>query len=88
MKACIQHQRLLKPSLLTFQKHYFDSKETVQDVQGRKYTETGKRDSIFQHKVSYATPLLVLLQVTNCCILISMQLEQERGGKKEIIYMF
>lgn len=40
----------------------------------------GERERIFQHKVSYATLLLVLLQVTNYCILISMLPEQEGGG--------
>ena len=39
-------------------------------------------ERIFQHKVSYATLLLVLLQVTNYCILISMQPETRRGRRR------
>lgn len=40
------------------------------------------RERIFQHKVSYATLLLILLQVTNYCILISILPEQEEGGER------
>lgn len=42
-----------------------------------------ERERIFQHKVSYATLLLILLQVTNYCILISMLPEQEGGGEQD-----
>lgn len=45
--------------------------------------QTGEGDWISQDKVSYATLLLVLLQVTNYCILISMLPEQGGGGEGE-----
>lgn len=61
-------------------KHYFIINYATE---GKKEKKTGKRERIFQRKVSYATRLLVLLQVTNYCILISMLREQEGGGERE-----
>lgn len=55
-------------------KHYIDIKKMM-------LKRREGRERIFQHKVSYATLLLVLLQVTNYCILISMLPEQEGGGE-------
>lgn len=53
----------------------------MQDERKEEKTDSSEGEPIFQHKVSYATPLLVLLQVTNYCILISMLPEQEGGGE-------
>lgn len=62
--------------------------EIAQDEarQGKIDSGEQERERIFQHKVSYATLQLILLQVTNYCILISMLPEERgmrRGGKEE-----
>lgn len=59
--------------------------QIVQDERENKKKKKRERheegDRISQDKVSYATLLLVLLQVTNYCILISKLPEQEGGGE-------